>query len=473
VSTAKQTVFTRPPKACHASDTTGSELPPGLPLPAATQTYIIWRWPFAYLEWCRAHYGSRFTLRMTGFPPLVFLSDPADIRALFAAPSDTLRPGEGGAITTPIVGTKSFMLQDGDEHITARKTILPSFHKSAVQLHADMVTEVARQAIAAWPRDVAFALHSRLRTLTLEIILRTMFTSPPHTSVDRSRALRETMLRTFAITGSAVFPEPILRHSPLGRAIWLGFLRNRAETDELIYALIDERRRSGREDTTTDMLDVLLTTADHDRPLPSRQQLRDNVMSVILAGHETTAAQLSWAFQLLAHNPVVLDRLRNEIDQGEDDKYLTATIHEVLRHRPVFLFAIPRAVNGSVEIGDWTYCSPAQLLSCIYLVHHDPAIYAEPDVFRPERFLSPSPPPHVWLPWGGGRRRCPGMNLAMLEMKTVLRTVLSELTVLPATPDIERPRWRSVIVTPHAGSRIVLRTRVRRHLPRSPRSCPA
>jgi len=193
----------------------------------------------------------------------------------------------------------------------------------------------------------------------------------------------------------------------------------------------------------------------------THSQLRDNLMSLILAGHETTASQLAWAFQLLAHNPPAQTRLIEEIDENTGDEYLTATIQEVLRHRPVFLFAIPRAVKQPIEIGAWTYRPPAHLLACIYLLHHDPDIYPEPERFRPERFLEGQPSPYMWLPWGAGRKRCPGSHLAMLEMKTVLRTVLESTTVSPASRHMERPRWRSVIVTPHAGSRVVLRRRER------------
>jgi hypothetical protein len=182
-------------------------------------------------------------------------------------------------------------------------------------------------------------------------------------------------------------------------------------------------------------------------------------MSLILAGHETTAAQLAWAFQLLAHHPQVRDRLIREIESDAGDDYLTATIQEVLRHRCVFVFAIPRAVAEPVEIGGWTYNPPANLLACIYLVHHDKAIYPEPQVFRPERFLGSRPDPRTWIPWGGGRKRCPGLHLATMEMKVVLRTVLAERTPHAAARQIERPRWRSVIVTPHAGSRVVLAKR--------------
>jgi cytochrome P450 len=231
--------------------------------------------------------------------------------------------------------------------------------------------------------------------------------------------------------------------------------------DTLIYELIQERlAESGP--LRDDALTMLLDARNPDGSRLSQRQLRDNVVTVLVSGHETTAAQLAWAFQLLAHNPRVQELLINEIDANAGDAYLTATIQEVLRHRTVFPFTVPRVVKQPIEIGGWTYEPPAHLLGCIYLLHHDPAIYPEPEKFRPERFLEGQPSPYTYLPWGGGRRRCPGSHLALLEMSTVLRTVLETMTISPASRRMERPRWRSVIVTPHDGSRVVLRERERR-----------
>ncbi len=396
---------------------------------------------------------------MTSFPQLVFLSDPAEVKAMFAAPADVLHPGEGGVKITPIVGTSSFMLLDEDEHLNGRRAVLPGLQKSMISNDADRVLEIVRRSTASWPRDVPLPLHPRLRALTLEVILHRIFGWQEPWSENGLPALRDTVLAMLAITGSVVFPLPILRHGP-GRRTWKRFLRDRADVDRLIHVLIEERRDRANADSE-DVLAMLFQARNADGSPMTRSQLRDNVMSLILAGHETTASELAWAFQLLAHNPVAQERLIEEIDENATDEYLTATVQEVLRHRPVFLFAIPRAVKQPIEIGGWTYRPPTHLLACIYLLHHDPDIYPEPDEFRPERFLEGQPNPHTWLPWGGGRKRCPGSHLAMLEMKTVLRTVLESMTVSPASRRMEHPRWRSVIVTPHAGSRVVLRRRVR------------
>ena len=246
-----------------------------------------------------------------------------------------------------------------------------------------------------------------------------------------------------------------------------GFPRAAKDAGEVTRAAKDG---GGTPDAPTDILAQLMLARNADGTPMSRGQLRDNVMSVILAGHETTASELAWAFQLLAHHPRVHDRLLAEIDAEAGEDYLTATIQETLRHRPVFLFTIPRTVASPLEIGGIAYRPPARLLGCIYLMHHDRMHYRRPEEFRPERFLqdpghSGSAVPSeqaqapAWLPWGGGRKRCPGLHTATMEMKTVLRTALSSVSVHAAARSMERPLWRSVVVMPHAGSRVILRNR--------------
>jgi cytochrome P450 len=432
-----------------------SELPPGMQS-AVAQTWVFWTWPFAYLEYCRSRYGSCFTLKAAGMPSRVFLSNAEEIKTMLAAPANVLHPGEGGAMVMPIVGKESFMLLDGDKHMIGRRTVSPAFHSKVVQKHANLVTNIVLREVASWPHGSAIPLYPKLRALTLEVILRRVFSSPQFTFDDDVHALRDRLLTTLSVTASPVFPVPSLRHGP-GRRTWERFLRRRAEADELIYALIDKNRNTDAD--PDDVLSMITAARNPDGSPASCQQMRDNVMSIILAGHETTASELAWAFQLLAHNPRVQDRLIDEIDSDAGEGYLTAAVQEVLRHRPVFLFTIPRAVVKPTEIGGRMYNPPAQLVGCIYLLHHDRSIYPEPHRFRPERFLEAPPLPHLWLPWGGGRRRCPGLHMAMLEMKAVLRAVLSHATILPADARMEHPRWRSVIVTPHAGSRVVLRPR--------------
>ncbi len=431
-------------------------LPPSLHLPKTVQTLALWRRPFAYIEHNHYRHGARFTIHSIGQPPLVVLSTPEDVKAVLTAPADVLHPGKGVTTITPLVGEQSFMLMDEDKHLPGRKAILPAFRAKAVEEHAGTVSRVVRSRVTSWPRGSPVALHPYLRALTLEVILRHIFMSPA-ASEDGLHALHGRLLAMLSIADSTVLPAPLLRHDPR-RPIWTRFLRQREEVDELLYPLIERHHGTPG---ATDVLTRLSEAPNADGSPMSHQQIRDNIMSLVLAGHETTAAELAWTFHLLAHNPKAQERLITEIDQGEEEGYLNATVLEVLRHRPVFPFAIPRAVVKPVEIGGWTYLPPAHLLGCIHLVHHDPSIYSEPDMFRPERFLDAPAQPHLWVPWGGGRKRCPGAHLATLEIKTVLRTVLSGVNVSAAGRRVERPRWRSVIVTPHAGGRVVLRPRER------------
>lgn len=432
-------------------------LPPSPPFPSPLQTLLLWRSPFWFLSDLRQRYGPRFTVHALARPPLVFLSGLDDAKAVFAASPDILRPGEGGATIMPIVGERSFMLADGDLHWHGRTLLSPPFSQRAIEQHVLFVRDAAEREVASWPHDVPIALHDRLRGLTLRVILHTLLGR----DVDHVPELHSRLLSMLTITAGTGLTLPISRTLPGGHSAWQRFQQDRAAVDTLLLAFIHARRNTTA--ASEDVLGTLVEGHDANGHPFSEEYVRDNLMSLILAGHETTAAQLAWAFQLLAHHPHVRDQLCSEIDTGTRRHYLQATVLEVLRHRPVFLFAIPRAVTSPIMIGDWTYTTPAHLLICIYLLHHDPAIFDAPDTFRPERFLDGRPGPS-WLPWGGGRKRCPGRPLALLELETVLEAALSAVTIHPAATRPERPRWRSVIVTPHAGSRAILRDRRPRHV---------
>ena len=374
-----------------------------------------------------------------------------------------LHPGAGGAVVAPLFGEESFTLREEDEHMCGRDAILPAVSRLVARAHEELVGEVVRSEVAAWPLEEEFATHPPLRALTLRVIMRSLFGGGDAAFEE----LQVRLLRMVSVMASLLLQEPRLRYLPGWRAQWKRFVRQREEVDRSIYALIARRRR-GAHMHCCDLLDMLLTTQNPDGSPMSERQVRDNVVSVLIAGHETTASALAWALQLLAYSPVVQERLIEEIDSDAGDAYLTATIQETLRHRPVFPFAAPRAVVEPFELGGLTYHPPTQLLACTYLVHHDPAFYPDPYEFHPERFVDSRPDPRTWIPWGGGRKRCLGRHFAMLEMQMVLREVLATRTVLPVSSRVERERWRSAILVPRAGSRVILskrdpRKRVRVH----------
>lgn len=423
--------------------------------PAALQTAAMWSRPFFFLQACRRRYGDIFTVRATGHPPLVFCSDPAGIRTITSAAEMLLLGGQGASPVCPIVGGRSFMLADGHEHLAGRRQALSIFGFRNVRLHAAMVQRAAARAIASWPRDTPLSLHPRLRALTLEVILRTVTGRHDGPLDTQLSALMDAVLRMLEITSSPVLTEPYLRHG-LGGRRWQRFVGDREAVDRMLFELIGEALRDGSSPLAGIARSLAAAGVE-----PSPKRLRDHLMSIVLAGHETTAAQVTWAFQLLAHNPSAQATLAAETRAGGSDRYLAATIQEVLRHRCVFVFGVPRVVRSRFELADHTIHAPAQLLCGLYLLHHDAALYPSPDRFMPERFMGRPPDPGIWMPWGAGRKRCPGLHMATMEMETVLSTTLRELKIEPANRSMERPRWRSVIVAPHAGGRVVLRSRQR------------
>jgi cytochrome P450 len=428
------------------------DLPPTMPIPSLLQTVACQRRFFSYIERCRARYGSRFTVYPMDMPPLVFLSAPGDMREMIAAPPSALHPGAGGALLAPLIGASSFMLCDEDEHKCGRTAVMPVFHRQVVEGHRAMVAEMVEREVASWPLGTPFALHPRVRSLMLRLILRAALVEED----GLLDALHDRLLDSLSVSGSSVVQVAQLRHLPGWGGMWRRFVKRRSRADELIFALV-RRRRAGA--ARGDLLDALLVASNPDGSPMSDRQIRDNLMSMVLAGHETTTAELAWAFQLLAHNHPVQSRLLEELDGGMGERYLTATVEETLRHRPAFPFLIPRVVVEPIEIGGWTYRPPARLVGCTYLVHHDPELYPQPQTFRPERFLGEIRQSPTWLPWGAGRKSCVGRHFALLEMQTVLREVLSTRRVLPASVKIERERWRSAVLVPHAGSRVLLQRR--------------
>jgi cytochrome P450 len=429
-------------------------LPPGPRQPKSLQTLGWWARPVAYLERCRERYGKRFTIRLLATPPFVMLSDADEVKELFTAPPEILHPGEGARILEPVVGRNSVILLDEHDHLEQRKLMLPAFHGEKMQRLAGLLTEVAEREVASWPRGEAIALHPLLQALTLEIILRAVFGLDPG---ERLNAIRERLTAIIEFGSRPFGMLPPLHRKIAGRGPWAHFVRLRSETDALLFELIEERRREGGE--RDDVLTMLLAARHEDGTPMSAEEVRDELMTLLVAGHETTASELAWAFERLGREPVVLERLVDEIDRDGDDAYLTATIQETLRRRPVLPNAAPRLVKRPVEIGGWAYPPGVCVVANSYLLHHDPEIYSEPYAFRPERFLEEGPGTYTWIPFGGGRRRCLGASFATLEMKIVLRSLLAGSELRPVGEGLELTRRRSITLSPRHGTRTVLRER--------------
>ncbi len=446
------------PSTQNKPATLGTRLPPGPRMPASVQTFAVWSRPTAFLERARDRYGSRFTLRMIGYPPLVMLSAAEEIKQLFLAPPDVVHPGEGGRIVESVVGQHSVGILDGDAHLEQRKLMLPAFHGERIQLLTDQIAGLAEREVARWPHERPLELQLGMQRLTLEIILRTIFGLGESAKLD---LLRETITEILAMSRSpfSLLPLPrgvFARFGPAAR-----FLRLLAQLDRLIFEMIAERRHGNTGAVEDDVLAMLLEARHEDGSPMSAQELRDQLVTLLFAAQETTAAQLAWTCELLARTPATQQRLYEEVRANVGDAYLTAVVNEALRLKPVVPYAQVCVVKQPIEIGDILYPPGVALVANAYLLHRDPAVYPEPNVFQPERFLQKSPGTYTWIPFGGGRRRCLGASFALLEMKLILRIVLERCQLSPVGDRWEATHRHNITISPGRGCKVILRGRGR------------
>ncbi|CAN5430120.1 cytochrome P450 [soil metagenome] len=421
------------------------------------QGIAFWNRPLAFLDRCRERFGGRFTLRLPATPPFVMFTDPDEIKEVFTAPPDVLHPGSGARVLEPIVGRNSVILLDGEGHLEQRKLMLPAFHGERMDRLSGLMAEVAERELDSWPKQEV-EMHPLLQDLTLAIILSAVFGLERGPGMD-ALSDRLGMILAFGDRPLSLFAPD--RESRIGRVLgrvgpYAEFARLQAEADEMIFALIEERRAAGDGEAGNDILALLLEARHEDGAPMSPEELRDELMTLLVAGHETTASSLAWLLALISRNPRVLGELRAEIAADGDDAYLTATIQEGLRCRPVLPTAAPRLVAKPIEVGGRRYPEGVCLVPNGYLVHHDPAIYPSPREFRPERFVEQPPGTYTWLPFGGGRRRCLGSGFAMTEMKIVLRCLLEARELSPADTSLEPARRRNITITPGRGARAKL-----------------
>jgi cytochrome P450 family 135 len=404
-------------------------LPPGPSTPSAVQT---WEWlarPTALLRRCAARYGEPFTLRTAWTDaPMVVVSDPAAVRTVFTAPVDVAIAGASSTFLEPFVGPSSILVLDGPAHLRQRKLMLPPFHGERMRAHRDLIAGLAEAEVERWPRDAPVATHARMQALTLDIIMRVVFGAD-------LPALRSAIRRTLDMTMS--LPR-MLFFSLTGND--LGFRRALDAVEAGLTAAIRERRAAPAQPPV--ILDELIAAGSSD------DELRDQLVTLLAAGHETTAGSLSWALERLARHPDVLARLRDD-----EPGYVDAVVKEVLRTRPVLTIAARKLV-APLQVADWELPAGVHVAPCIYLTHRRPELYADPAAFRPERFLGDgAPDSYAWIPFGGGVRRCVGAAFATMEMAEVLRAVAARVTLRPGRPGSERMRRRSVTLTPqHRGS---------------------
>jgi cytochrome P450 len=397
--------------------------------------------PTAFLRRCADRYGDVFTIRVsTTGAPMVLTTDTDLVRRLFTEYADVAR---GGSSTTlePFVGSRSILLLDGAEHLRQRRLILPPLHGETMRAQAPLVADLAERELASWPRGEPVATLPRMRALTLEVVLRLVFGARDRAEVEPLRAAIERPLR---ITSS--LPRLIGLARGMRRP-WQMFDRAVEVLDAEVAAVIARRRADPQEGS---VLDLLLAAGDEDGAPLTDGELRDQLVTLLAAGHETTASGLAWAFERLSRHPEAFRRIR-----AGAEPYLDATVREVLRVRPVLVLT-PRRLNAPLTFGGHDLPAGTFVSACSYLVHLRPDLYPEPLAFRPERWLEGRElPPYAFIPFGGGGRRCPGAAFASMEMAEVLR-VAARYDVLPAHPRPERARRRSVAVAPAAGGQVLL-----------------
>jgi cytochrome P450 len=410
------------------------------------------RWlmrPIAFMESCRRRFGDAFGVRFLGFErPMVMLSDPEAIRALYTAHEHGLPPGRTIALL-PVMGPSSVLLLEGREHLARRKLMLPPFHGERMRSYESIVREVTEREVDSWSRERPFAIHPRMQAITLEVILRAVFGV---TDPERGERLRECLPLLLGETSSAAVQFRVLLSSRLGRGDPLAEIRAiTRDIDELLLAEIAERRADPALAEREDILSLLIAARFEDGGAMSDRELRDQLITLLLAGHETTATALAWTFDLLLHNPATLARLTEEVDAGAEDAYLRAVISESLRLRPVVPLA-GRRLASDLEAGAVSLPAGTDVTPAIWLTHTRPDLYPEPYAFRPERFLEGSPSTYGWIPFGGGVRRCLGATFAEFELRVVLETVLSRRALGPASARTERVTRRNVTFSPRNGT---------------------
>ncbi len=431
-------------------------MPPGPWLPGVVQASLLYRHGVRFLAACQRRYGSVFMLRIASVGPLVYLADPADIKTVFAGDPSVFHAGEANSILRGLLGDSSVLLIDDDVHRDRRRLMMPPFHRDAVAQQAGMMAEIAAANIAQWPVGNSFAAAPKMSEITLEVILRTVIGA---TDPVRLAALRKVMPRVLTVGpwDTLALAKPSLqRYRP-----WQGLRRRIAEADDLLYAEIADRRADPNLATRTDTLAMLVRADDHDGRTMTDGELRDQLMTLLVAGHDTTATGLSWALERLTRHPAALARAvkaaqASAAGDPAGDEYLDALTKETLRIRPV-VYDVGRVLTKPVELAGYRLPAGVMVAPSIGLVHASVALYPDPDRFDPDRMLGATLSPTTWLPFGGGNRRCLGAGFATVEMRVVLREILRRAELCTTTAAGEGQRMKHVIFVPQRGAQITVR----------------
>ena len=386
---------------------------------------------------------------------MVVVADPVLIEQVFKGDPEALRAGEAAYTTIePIGGPNSLLVLDAPKHLEDRRLMLPPFHGERMRSYADIMAEEADRSLADWPFGTPFALRPRMADITLDVIMRAVFGLERDARYQELRRALVAMVDNDTAVSTALM-VPALRRDVGPWRGWNAFQAAIAHSDTLIYDEIRRRRAEPDLDAREDILSMLIAGRRRDGSQMDDRELRDELVTMLLAGHETTATGLAWTFELLFRHPGAMARLREELAAG-DDAYLEAVVYEALRVRPVVPFVV-RVLRQPMELGGHLLPPGVTVLPAIHLVHRRPDLYPEPGAFRPERFLDRKPGTYEWLPFGGGTRRCLGASFALFEMKAVLRRILTQAELVPASTRQERIKRRAFTLVPDRGTPAIRR----------------
>ena len=409
--------------------------------------------PIGYPRWFSRRFGRLTRSRFPGFGLLVGVGEPELVRQVFAGDPAIFHGGEAGQLVLqPTVGTNSVLTLDDAPHMRHRKLLLEPFHGDGMRRWETTIRAVTERDIAGWPVGAPFALHEHTRAITLEVILRAVFGVRGQARFERARDL----VTTFADEAGLISMFPAARRD-LGRVSpWSRFKRASSALDTFLYEEITRRRAEPDLAERDDVLSLLLRARDEDGQPMSDVELRDELVTVLGAGHETTATAVAWTFERVLRTPRVLERLTASLSEG--DEYLDATIKEALRVRPV-LTDVARKLTAGIELGGCHIPAGTVVMPAIAAIHFREDLYPQPDEFRPERFLDGTPEPYTWIPFGGGVRRCIGAAFAQFEMRVMIRAILERAELRAADRRSERAMLRNITAAPRRGCRVILRRR--------------
>jgi cytochrome P450 family 135 len=427
-------------------------LPPGPRMPRVLQAIGWSQRPYPLMKRCQERYGDIFTMRILHSGTWVFLCDPDDVKRVFTAPAGSLGVALANPLLLPVLGPRSVMLLEEPAHMTRRRTMLPPFHGQRMGADAEMMAAVTREVVRSWPAGEPFELWPHMQAITQEVIMRSVFGSDEAGRLGRLRTLLH------RLTAALNDPGRLRTAAALGPR-WLarsgGFRAAMAPVEAALLEEVDRRRRAG-EHGRRDIVSILIEARHEDGSGLDERELRDELMTLLTDG--PTSSSLAWVFERLLRHPEKLRRLQEEVRGGEDDAYMDAVVKETLRLCPPVPVVVRRLLEP-LELGGYALPAGTVVAPCVYLIHRNEEIYPQPRHFQPERFLGRPPGTYTWIPFGGGTRRCLAASYAELEMKRVLRTVLSEVELRPAGSDSERARRSAISFSPDKRGRVIAEPR--------------